>query len=292
MVLAMSGLLSELSKLGLSKIENIDIFGKDKEESEQEEKEAEKKIKITEEKDMVFDKTYKCVVCDRQFKNKTVMSGKAKLVSVDTDLRPKYQGIDCIKYDTVLCNHCGYGALTRFYGGLTPGQLKLVKENICANFTSIEFEGDTYSYDDAILRYKLCLANSVIKRAKTGERAYACLKLAWLNRGKAESLDETQPDYMEQLSQLQAEEQQYIESAYEGFKEAMSKETFPICGMDEGTYIYVTADLARRCKDYQMAVKLLSRILMSKNTPAKVKERARELNELVRKEVKEQSGEK
>ena len=81
---------------------------KDTEIYEKEEEKTEKKIvepkapHFPEESEMIFDKTYRCPVCDRQFKSKAVMSGKAKLVSIDTDLRPKYQGIDCIKYDVVV----------------------------------------------------------------------------------------------------------------------------------------------------------------------------------------------
>lgn len=267
-------------------MENMDIFD-DKEEKDKTHIEEEKhEIHVLEEKDMLFDKKYCCPVCDREFKNKTVMAGKAKLVSVDTDLRPKYQGIDCIKYDIVVCNYCGYGALTRFFTALSPAQVKLVKENITSNFKPIQFGDETYSYEEAILRYQLALANAVVKRARMSERAYACLKLAWLYRGKAENLDSSAVDYAEQLEKAREEEKKYISTAYEGFVDAMKSERFPICGMDESTFVYVTADLARRCKDYEVSAKLVSQLLVSKTTSSKVKERARELKELLKEEVK------
>ena len=46
----------------------------------------------------IFDKTYTCPVCDKGFKTKTVKTGKVKLISADTDLRPKYQHMDSLKY--------------------------------------------------------------------------------------------------------------------------------------------------------------------------------------------------
>ena len=102
----MSGLFAGLEKLGLTNVKNMDVF--DKEERKEEEQKEEKKVVHTiEEKDMIYDKTFKCPVCDREFKSKVVMAGKAKLVSVDTDLRPRYQAIDCIKYDAIVCNCCG-----------------------------------------------------------------------------------------------------------------------------------------------------------------------------------------
>lgn len=280
----MSSLFSGLEKLGLSNLKNVEVFEK---EEEKVVKKADKKlIHILEETDMIFDKSYKCPVCDSEFKNKTVMSGKAKLVSIDTDLRPKYQGIDCIKYDVIVCNNCGYSALTRFFTSVTNQQAKAIKENISSNFRSLDNDGEIYTYDDAILRYQLALANAVVKKGKISERAYTCLKIAWLYRGKAENLDISDIDYDVKFQELKKEEKDFIASAYEGFINAISKEIFPICGMDESTYTYVTADLARRCKDYETAVKLISQIITSRAASSKVKDRARELKDLIKIEMK------
>lgn len=284
----MSSLFSGLEKFGISNISNIeetDLFGKE-EDSKIEKVEEKKAVNVMEEQDMLFDKHYRCPVCDTDFKSKCVMSGKAKLIATDSDLRPRYQGIDCIKYDVVVCNHCGYAALTRFYNMITTAQGKLVKENISSSFKPIETESDTYSYDDAILRYQLALANTMVKRGRASEKAYTCLKIAWLYRGKAESLDETDIDYATKMEEITEEEEKFITNAYEGFTLAMEKEAFPICGMDESTYIYVLADLARRCKDYEIAIKLISQIVVSRSASAKVKDRARELKEIIREELK------
>ena len=280
----MSSLFSGLEKLGLSNLKNVEVFEK---EEEKVVKKADKKlIHILEETDMIFDKSYKCPVCDSEFKNKTVMSGKAKLVSIDTDLRPKYQGIDCIKYDVIVCNNCGYSALTRFFTSVTNQQAKAIKENISSNFRSLDNDGEIYTYDEAILRYQLALANAVVKKGKISERAYTCLKIAWLYRGKAENLDISDIDYDMKFQELKKEEKDFIASAYEGFINAISKEIFPICGMDESTYTYVTADLARRCKDYETAIKLISQIITSRAASSKVKDRARELKDLIKIEMK------
>lgn len=285
----MSGIFSGLSKLGLSKIEGMDIFDK-KEKVEKAEEETKHVEHIIEEEDMIYEKTYRCPVCDKEFKSKTVMSGKAKLESVDTDLRPKYQGIDCIKYDCVVCEHCGYGVLTRFFGALSSLQIRSIRENICDNFKGVKFGENTYSYDDAIVRYQLALANSVVKRAKSGERAYACLKLAWLYRGKAEQLNETDENYAKQIEECKVEEQKYIATAYEGFIKAVQEEYFPICGMDEATIWYLLADLARRNKKYDESARYISQILVSKSASPKVKDRARELKDILKEELKDSNN--
>jgi hypothetical protein len=281
----MSELFSGLEKLGLSNIKEMDIF--EKEEEKKVERNVQKKVvHELEENEMLFDKTYRCPVCDRDFKSKCVMAGKAKLIGTDTDLRPRYQGIDCTKYDVVVCNNCGYAATARFFNTISNAQGKLIKENISNSYQPLEIKGDIYTYDEAILRYQLSLANTVVKRGKISERAYTCLKIAWLYRGKAESLDMEDVEYVAKSTELKEQEQSFIESAYKGFVAAMSKEMFPICGMDESTYTYVTADLARRCKDYETSAKLISQIVTSRTASSKVKDRARELKEIIKSELK------
>lgn len=283
----MGKLFSGLERFGITNtsIEDMDLFGKE-EDSKIEKVEERKTANTLKEQDMLFDKHYRCPVCDMEFKSKCVMSGKAKLIGTDSDLRPRYQNIDCIKYDVVVCNHCGYSALTRFYNMVTTAQGKLIKESISSSFKPIEYESDIYSHDEAILRYQLALANTIVKRGRASEKAYTCLKLAWLYRGKAESLDETDIDYATKLEEVTEEEEKFITNAYKGFTLAMEKEAFPICGMDEPTYIYVLADLARRCKDYEIAIKLISQIVVSRSASSKVKDKARELKEIIREELK------
>lgn len=280
----MGNLLSGLEKIGLGNIKNLDILEK---EDTQNKQGAEQKVaNVVKEEDIIYDKTYRCPVCDNEFKSKNVMTGKAKLTGIDTDLRPQYKGIDCIKYDAVVCGHCGYSALTRYINnGLTSTQVKLVKDNISANFKPIEFEDGPYTYDQAILRFRLVLANSIIKRARMSERAYACLKLAWLYRGRIESLDTSDIDYANKCKEYRKEEMEFTKTAYEGFTVAMQKEMFPICGMDEYTFLYVTADLARRSKDFQVAVKLISQIITSRDASSKIKDRARDLKELIKQDI-------
>ena len=75
------------------------------------------------------------------------------------------------------------GKLERY---LTKGQIQLVKDNVCANFKRTgDAEPDSYTYEQAIARYKLALYNSIVKRAKTSEKAYTCLKISWLYRQMA-----------------------------------------------------------------------------------------------------------
>ncbi len=99
-------------------------------------------------------------------------TGKARLLGTDQDLRAKYEGIDAVKYDVILCPHCGYAALNRYFNNITKVYAKLIKENISSKVQLHTYDDDIYTYEEAIERYKLCLANAVVKRAHASEKAY------------------------------------------------------------------------------------------------------------------------
>ena len=173
----------------------------------------------------------------------------------------------------------GYGALSRFFSYMTTHQAKLIHDNISVNFKGLAPTGDTYTYDDAITRYKLALLNTVVKKAKVSERAYTCLKLAWLYRGKAENLKPEEADYAKKKEECANAEKEMLANAYEGFMMSVSKENFPICGMDETTLDYLMANLAKQIGKIDEASRIVSRILVSKTANPKIKDKARDLKE-------------
>ena len=201
------GLFSGLEKMGLGKLNKLEVFEEDtakKGAKKGEESQQASKPKVTEE-DLLFDKSYTCPVCNNEFHSKMIRTGKVKLLSADTDLRPKYQLVDSLKYDALVCPSCGYAALSRFFKFMMPAQAKLIRENITKNFSGLPKTGGTYTYDDAILRHQLALANAIVKKAKNSEKAYTCLKMAWLFRGKRETLPKETKDYDKVVADLKKE---------------------------------------------------------------------------------------
>ena len=280
----MAGLLSGLSGLGLGNLENMDIYKN--EEKEKQKKEA--AVQKVEEKDLIYDKTFECPVCGESFSSKIMKSGKARLLKTDQDLRPQYDGIDAAKYDVELCPHCGYAALSRYFTTVGSAQAKLIREHISQRVQLHPHTGDTYSYEEAVDRYKLALANAVVKRAKASEKAYICLKSAWLLRGYAESLEKEEEADRKKLTVLRAQEAEYLENAYNGFTEAMQTEDFPMCGMDELTVEYLIGVLAARFKKYDVASKMVAAILTSPTANNRTKDKARELKEQILADLKRQ----
>ncbi len=280
----MAGLLSGLADLGLGSLENLNIY--EETQAEDGEKGDGNAVPKVEEKDLVYDKTFECPVCGNGVVTKIMKTGKAKMLGTDQDLRPKYEGIDAAKYDVQLCTSCGYAALSRYFSNVSSGQAKLIRENISKKVHLHPYTGEIYTYEEALERYKLCLAVAVVKRARTSEKAYICLKSAWLLRGYAEYLGEQGAADANLLAALAKEEDEYLLNAYNGFMEAGKSETFPICGMDEITVDYLLAVLATKFKKYDVASKLTAKVLTSPSANARTKEKARELKDRILAEVK------
>lgn len=277
------GILSGLDSLGLGGLEGMDIF-------EDEEKKAAKQAAAepakVEEKDFIYEKLFTCPVCDSEFPSKIMKSGKAKLLGTDSDLRARYEGIDAVKYDVEMCPNCGYAALSRYFTNLTSAQAKLIKEKVSMNVHVNTYNDDTYSYEQAMERYKLALVCAVVKRAKASEKAYICLKSGWLVRGYRESLQESGKGDEKLLTALAGQEDEYLQNAYKGFVEARQSESFPMCGMDEITVDYLLAVLAARFKKFDIASRLVASILSSPSANARMKDKARDLKDDILQQLK------
>lgn len=278
----MADLLSGLASLGLGGLQGMEVFEEEKKPEAAENKAA---VTQTEEKDMIYDRGYQCHVCDMKITAKTMKAGKCKLDHTDLDLRPVYEGIDLMKYDVVVCPHCGYAALTRYFKPLTDMQSKLIRENISKSFKMQIAQEETISYEAALQRYQLALANAIVKKARASEKAYICLKTGWLLRGWQESLTDSSED-MKKKKELSDKEKEYLKNAYEGFVTAVQTENFPMCGMDEITVDYLMAVLAMKFEKYDVASKLIGTILTSPSANSRMKDKTRDLKDMIIEEIK------
>ncbi len=273
-------LFSGLGSLGLGKLENADLFEKPQEEDVKEKKSEEPVVKSYCDSDFLLDKAITCPVCQYGFKYRTMKTGKARLISQEDDLRPRFVGIDPIKYDVIVCPKCGYSAINRYFNITSAVAIKLVKENIAGKVRGVTNKPE-FTYDEAIDRFRLALASSVVKKAQDSEKAYTCLRMGWCIRGKAESLPLDLPDYDEQIAALRADEKEALEAALNGFVSARAKETFPIAGMDEPTLDYIIAALATKFDQLDIASRMVATVLTNSASNNRIKDRARDLKEIL-----------
>lgn len=276
------GLFTDVEGMGFGKVDMKNVFQDEtKHASQVETKEASKAVEKQEE-DVLFDKSYQCPICDHNFKVKAIRTGKLKLIEQDEEMRPIYENhIDPLKYDAITCPQCGYSALTKFYKPVTSGQLRMIKQEYCSNFKGIQEESPCMSYQGALLRHKLSLVCALKRNAKSSEKAYIFLKMAWLIRG---ALEENAVENSEREEMIK-EESECILKAYEGFQLAFSKEPFPMCGMDEISLRYIMAVLAHKLGKREECVRMLAGVLTSKAAPQRIKDKAYDLKETIKQEV-------
>lgn len=269
------GIFSGLKNLGLGDLEGSDLFA-----AEEKPEQAAAEPAQPEEKDFIYDKSFTCPVCDSTFTSRVMKTGKAKLVSMDLDLRPRYVGIDATKYDVELCPQCKFAALTRYFTAMSASQIHLIKEQITPKVKLQPHKEDYYTYEEAIERYKIALVCAMVKKAKNSEKAYICLKSAWLLRGYREELESKRQLLPQQRDDLMTQEREYLQNAFKGFVEAQKSERYPMCGMDEYTMDYLTAALAYEVGELDTSSQYVSRILASAANN-RVKEKARDLKDSI-----------
>ena len=135
----------------------------------------------------------------------------------------------------------------------------------------------------------MALLSEMLVGTRISESAYLCLRLAWLYEGRVTELIRQKADNNIAKQHLKSQ-LEYIEDAYNGFKEAVSTEYPPICGMDENTVNYLLASLGLKCQDYDNAKKYAGSIITSRTAPVSIKEKARVLLEQIKKDGQNKVG--
>ena len=287
-------LLSGLEQFGINvEQENTEIYAEEKHKEQNKVKTSDEKTVVRAQRpetEFLFTKRIRCTICDRVFDVRMVKNARVKRLQPDFDLRPRFENIDTLKYDVYACPYCGYAAMGRYFEHLTKGQIQLVKDNVCANFKRTgDAEPDSYTYEQAIARYKLALYNSIVKRAKTSEKAYTCLKISWLYREMA-GMDAASEEEKAKKAEYEKLQEEFYKEAYEGFQKALATETFPMCGMDSFTMDYLIASMACHFKDFSYASKAVSNILSSQIADRRIKNRALELKEEIIAQIRNESN--
>ncbi len=274
------GLLDGLEGFGLGGLKSTKIY-EDPVEEKKPEPEPEPEEKVVDEADFLMDKEYECHICGKKTKQRIVRTGKVKLKTTDLDLRPIYEGIDAIKYGVILCPYCGYAVLTNYYAALPKPHRQLIKDKICANFKQMPtFMPKKITYEDALTRYKLALLNAIVRQAKNSEKAFICLKTAWLLRGMRYSYDIETAEGRKMALVCKKDEREYLQNALEGFQKARTMEPPPVAGMDENTLDYLIAALCMEVnQDLDVAARLLGNVKTARNATKSQKERASDMLE-------------
>ncbi len=217
----------------------------------------------------IFEKTFTCPVCEKDFKSSKLKSKKAKLEKIDRDLRPIYNVLDSVAYDTISCTNCRYTGSNTNFNNVMESQVELLINGI-TNKVSKNKHMMVYTYDYAIDRYKLAILSSYIKKGPASERAFYYMKLAWLYR----SINDKVREYY------------FLEQSYEGYSKAFIEEKFPMMGNDEHTFKLIISEIARIIGRYNEAKRWIGSLLVDRNVNEKIRKRGEDIKELITKDLK------
>jgi len=270
----MKDIFDGLEGFGLDHIDKELLFTT---ESKMADKELMKKQQEEVIRDILFDRKAECPICDMRFTSRAVKSGKLKLVNSDTDLRPIYDKLDPLLYDVMVCPTCGYASLAKTFKYVKESLIPVFKDKVSTKYLSKTYP-EIYTYDVAIEQYKLALYDGMLLSISNCEKAYLCLKLAWLYRGKAENEGDIEPNVIEDCREY---ELTFIEQAYQGFKLAISKETFPQLGIDSLTVQYMVGELARKLGYLDEAFEVMRKLSISNRITHRLKLRVTSAKELI-----------
>lgn len=258
----MDNIFEELKSLGFEHLDEVELYTKPVDQSKKQQSLKDNLMSI---ETVLYDKTYICPVCDKVFTSKAIRSGKNRLMSVDTDLKPQYDIVNPIIYECVVCKRCGYAALGKSFGHTSPKQNTWIKEQITARYKAKDYP-DIMTHEHAIQRYKLALLVATVKKVKDGEKAYLCLKIAWLYRD---------------LKNIE-QEKIFLRHALTGFLNAYTNGRFPIFELDELTTAYIIADLHRRFGEHDKALQWVGYVILDRGVSLKLKTRALHLKSLIK----------
>ncbi|MCL2699205.1 MAG: DUF2225 domain-containing protein [Defluviitaleaceae bacterium] len=265
----MFNIFAGLDKLGFTQTPEPDaVFNPNKAEK------SKKKDAEAEELDIaqyVLLKKRLCPVCNKIFSDVMLRKVKCRFLHIDSDLRARYHPFDPIYYDVILCHFCGYTAMHSHFDQISEKQIDLIFDAVNPQYQYKEYPL-MLSAADAAERYLLALLCATIKRVRPSEKAMLCLRLAWLLRDQKEA----------------ERELEFLLFALQGFELAYENENFPMYGMESETLCYLIGELCRRVGRHDDSMRHLSRVITSRSASNRLKERARDIRDLIKKQNPEE----
>lgn len=276
----MDNLFKDLEGIGISGVEDINLF----EDGLKKDEKPKISIKVKDAEAIIYQRKVTCPVCNKLFMTSSIRTGRIRFVDTELDLRPIYNGFDPIPYDVVVCTHCGYAGLNKFFLKVSEFKAKIIKTKISVSYNGKEYP-KVFTYEQAIQRYKLALLNSVVGHDSNGMKAYLCLKISWLFRGWQEQLREEGEIGSKRIKELKSNELIFVRKAFEGFLIAYECESFPIVGIEQDNLEYLISELARRLGEFDETRKWLSRVIQRQNTNKRLNDKIFQVKELMNKGI-------
>lgn len=213
----------------------------------------------------------KCPVCEHGFDVYKVKSDFVKVKNRDSDFCTYYETIDPLWYDVWVCEKCGYAAQQSKWDNISGAEKEFIKKKITPKWTKRAFYPDR-DIDKVIEMFKLAYLSYVVRGSKNSILARVCIRIAWLYRQKNDE-----------------REYEYLKIAVKNYREAYSRESFPIDNLDEPTCMYIIAEMYRRLREYKSSIEWFGRVITDQEARKNqnILEKSREQLAIAKAELKE-----
>ncbi len=191
-----------------------------------------------------------CPVCEKEFTIGKVRSKAIRSDGQDTDFCPMYKDVNPLLYDAVVCPHCGFAHIGTRFDGLLESEKRAIREKVTSKWTTRSFDG-TRTVEQAMEAYKLVLLNMQARSAPASELAKVCMRLAWMNRIRGDSVTEYK----------------FLQFAYRYYRDAYSKESLETGKLDPYTAMYMAGELGRRLGHYEDSLTWFNLLITTGTNP-------------------------
>lgn len=194
----------------------------------------------------LYDKKYKCSMCEQPFTTKKVRSRFVKVLRYDTDFAPLYaeEFENPNLYYVNVCPTCGFSFTDEFSSYFPPGSQNAISEKICSQWVPRDFS-KMRTIQEAMNTYKLGAYCSTLKKEKHVVTAGLYIRLAWLYR----------------LLENEAQEIRFLKLALAEYTESYSKGDYRGTQVSELRLMYLIAELSRRTGNSQDSIRFLSKVI-------------------------------
>ncbi len=211
-----------------------------------------------------------CANCSSTFNAPTPRYQRLRLKESHENLRAEYEGTEPVFYEVIHCPHCGYTRLKNNFDKLNDLQRKLYRDEVGNKFRNRN-KDIVVDVDKALENYKFGLITAKSMELPASEVAILFYKVSW-------------------LQQITGDASGYINSvakSYVWLEKALAEESFPVQNIDEVTAEYLMSVFAKDFGDYTCSLKHIGVVLTSSTASDRLKNRARDLKDVVVK-LKEQ----
>ena len=230
----------------------------------------------------LMDRSFVCPVCGKRFNSKCINSSKAELEGWDTDLRPRYKGVDVSKYRVAECLSCGYAGIARYDSKIGEQEKTAYKESGLKTLGGSDGNEGLRSYRGAYDGYRAALRCYIINNASHSVRGLTALYTAWLLRGWREALEKEGETVEVRDAMSLLAETRLLRYALYNFKRSELEESDALSDIGENVLNYIIAALSYMQGEYQVAEAYLRGILNSTEVRLRLFKQAKELHRLIR----------